>query len=521
MERRDNRLHDVKTWAAQHPWRAAGRLLGILFALAWGGASGAFLAWGPLMAGWPVMVLLGLAGAALHGGLWLRQQMAAVRGQRGVARRWLGRLLLAHLAIVLVVGAVSGLQLYRIGTFQPFPQDRVAAFDRLIRAMEVAYPYVELKDVDWDALVARYRPRVEAAQSDAAYVSAVESMLAELNDAHTGVVPSPLKNEGCFFAAAREMEGQAVVVQVGGSAQEAGLTVGSAILTVDSRPLEEALSAVDPRLTYGSTPRQRRARAFQFLLKTPLGGEREVTFETPSGERATATLVCPADPADAAEARKGGDLWDLLVPAVERKLVSQRLPSGVGYIRVPTLGTDLVNAFDTALNGMMDAPGLILDLRGNGGGNSAYGDQMAGRLLSEPFAYGRDTYAAQLPTRAWRRWMTFRVTPREPIYGGPVVVIMETQNMSSAEQFLIALVDSGRVRTVGRATGGASGNPTLFRLPAPHNVRFSTANFIRNDGTPIEGVGLTPELEVRWTVEDVRQGRDPDLEAAERLLLGE
>jgi C-terminal processing protease CtpA/Prc len=100
-----------------------------------------------------------------------------------------------------------------------------------------------------------------------------------------------------------------------------------------------------------------------------------------------------------------------------------------------------------------------------------------------------------------------------------VVVIIETGNMSSTEQFLISLIDSGRVRTVGRATGGASGNPMVFQLPGDHNVRFATADFHRNDGTPIEGTGLTPDVEIAWTVEDFREKRDPDLETAEQLLL--
>jgi carboxyl-terminal processing protease len=473
------------------------------------------------MAGWSLVVLAGLAGAAVNGGLWLRQQIAAVRDQTGRARRWWRGLMLVHASIFLAVSVIAGVQLYQVGLFPPLTQDRLANFDRLARAMDRAYPYFELKGIDWDALVERYRPQFESAETDREYYAALERMLVELNDGHTGVTPPLARNEGCFFGTTREIEGQAIVVKAGSSGLDAGLTVGSTVLTVDGEPLTEALEGVDPRLLAGSTPRQRRSHAFQFLLHTPFGETRDVTFETPSGEHGKATLVCPRDPAMAADTDRGGDIWALLLPVAEREIVSRRLPSGVGYIRIPTFGTDLVSEFDAALNEMLDAPGLILDMRGNGGGNSAYADQMAGRLLSEPFGYGRDTYTARLPTRAWRKWMTFRATPREPIYSGPVVVIMETSNFSSAEQFLVSLVDSGRVQTVGRATGGGSGNPTVFRLPGGRNAKFSTANFVRNDGTPIEGVGLVPDVPVKWTVEDFREGRDPDLEAAERLLAGD
>jgi len=109
--------------------------------------------------------------------------------------------------------------------------------------------------------------------------------------------------------------------------------------------------------------------------------------------------------------------------------------------------------------------GLILDLRGNSGGRSSYADAMAGRLLSEPLGYRRDTCAARTPTRSWRKWMTFRVKLREPPYTEPVAAIMETLNMSSAEQFLIALVCATVAVVYHRAPG------TLLHLREDGPVR--------------------------------------------------
>lgn len=506
-------------WISTHPWQALGRAVWLLFNLTFWGASGAFLAWGPLNGDMPLMVIVGVASALLHTGLWTRQQLAAVRGRGETARRWRRGLLGGQAAIVGGIGLLVVIQLYQIGTLPPLSQDRGANFDRLWDAMDAHYPYFERKDVDWEEMYARYRPQIEQATSDREYYVLIGRMLAELNDAHTSVVPSLAYEAGCSFASTREMAGQAVVTVVRSSGGQVGLEVGAVVLTVDGQPIEQALNAVDPRLRAGSTPWQRHNRAFQHLLRTPFGGRREITFETADGMERTATLACTEQVA-AAESQ-GGDAWDLLLPAYRRELVSRRLPSGLGYIRVPTLGVDLVDEFDAALDEMMDAPGLILDLRGNGGGNSAFGDRIAGRLLDQPFVYGRDYYGGRLPTRGWRKWMPFEVTPREPVYAGPVVVIIETTNMSSAEQFLVSLVDSGRVETVGRRTGGASANPVRFRLPGAHNARFSTADFRRNDGTSIEGVGITPDVQVTWTVEDMRQGRDPDLEAAQQLLLNE
>ena len=56
-------------------------------------------------------------------------------------------------------------------------------------------------------------------------------------------------------------------------------------------------------------------------------------------------------------------------------------------------------------------------------------------------------------------------------------------------------------------------------LPGGGRARFSTGAFRRNDGSLVEGIGIEPEGYVTWTVADFREGRDPDLDAAERMLM--
>ena len=202
----------------------------------------------------------------------------------------------------------------------------------------------------------------------------------------------------------------------------------------------------------------------------------------------------------------------------------QRLPSGLGLIRVPTFeegpGHSLVTEFDAALDQLLDAPGLILDLRGNSGGSTTISDRAAGRFLDESFTYGRESYRVRLPQRGWLQSHACRVRSRSPVYTGPVVVLIDSSTMSAAEHFLAVLVDSDRVRTDGRRTGGGVSSSLSFRLPRGGVVQFSASDFRRNDGTPLEGQGIAPDLAVSWTINDLRQGRDPDVEAAERMILG-
>jgi carboxyl-terminal processing protease len=100
-----------------------------------------------------------------------------------------------------------------------------------------------------------------------------------------------------------------------------------------------------------------------------------------------------------------------------------------------------------------------------------------------------------------------------------VILLIDGSNMSTAESFIISLVDAGRARTVGRRTAGASGNPVHFQLIGDRRARFSTGSLHRRDGRLIEGQGIEPDVPVTWTLDDVHAGRDPDLTMAEGLLL--
>lgn len=468
-----------------------------------------FLAvFGPLNASMIAAAAVAAAVFLAVGGLWYGRWLTARNGEREAARRQSAWLIGVPLAVALAFGVTALVQSYQLGAFQPRSSSRVENLQRLCRAVEKNYVYYDTQGAEWQAACAQAQ---EAAPDldENAYRALVGNLMAVLNDSHTNLSWASQPNE-CKFVILEEVEGQAVVTLSGSAAQSAGLVDGSLIQAVDGMTLDEAIQALEPRLRSGSTPWQARRAGMENLLTTPYGGTRQVEFETPDGVRRSAALTCPPPqtvPASTSQQNSG--------PVVE----SLRLEDDLGYIFVPSMDLALVDDFDAALDALMDTRGLILDLRGNGGGNSLAGDAIAGRLLSNNFAYGIESYRTLLPNHLWQHDAVYIVQPRKMTYSAPVVVLIDGSVMSSTEMLLAALVDSGRVTTVGRTTAGGSGNPVSFNLGEGISVRFSTGDFRRLDGTPIEGVGFEPDVPVSWTLEDLRSGRDPDLEQAQRVLL--
>lgn len=68
--------------------------------------------------------------------------------------------------------------------------DRGALFDELWRQFDLHYSFFEVKQVDWNTMRERYRPRAVAARTDDEFAATLAAMLSELRDVHVSITPS-------------------------------------------------------------------------------------------------------------------------------------------------------------------------------------------------------------------------------------------------------------------------------------------------------------------------------------------
>jgi len=179
-------------------------------------------------------------------------------------------------------------------------------------------------------------------------------------------------------------------------------------------------------------------------------------------------------------------------------VVKQRMePDCIGYIRLSQFTEQADAGIRKAVAQLKADSGgklraLILDLRNNPGGlldqaiavSSDFIDQ--GEIVSTRARHAEDS----------QRW---NAKGGDILAGLPLVVLTNNGSASSSEIVAGALQDHKRAVLVGTKTFGKGSVQTVIPLPGNGAMRLTTARYYTPSGRSIQGLGITPDVEVHET----------------------
>ena len=201
------------------------------------------------------------------------------------------------------------------------------------------------------------------------------------------------------------------------------------------------------------------------------------------------------------------------------------------------------------------AKGYIINVRGNGGGNSGNGDAIAAMFIDGDFeSCGAETQVYEPTYRAWAACRDdFRNATAEELeakhldeeslrafrmsrhicykreigtkknqapgkLNGPVAVLMNELTFSAAEDFVDVMKAHTNAVFIGGNTGGSSGQPLFFKLESGGSFRICTRRCYAQNGEDIYNKGFSPDIRLPWTVRDVIDRRDAGMAKALEYL---
>jgi carboxyl-terminal processing protease len=129
--------------------------------------------------------------------------------------------------------------------------------------------------------------------------------------------------------------------------------------------------------------------------------------------------------------------------------------------------------------------GLVIDLRGNGGGSLREANELTGLFIE----YGPTVQIKGTGSRVWRDGKR----RRGPFYEGPVAVMIDRLSASASEIFAGALQDYGRAIIVGDRSFGKGTVQTLLDLPEGQ-LKITESKFYRISGESTQHRGVIPDI---------------------------
>ncbi|MFE7384136.1 S41 family peptidase [Streptomyces zhihengii] len=370
-------------------------------------------------------------------------------------------------------------------------------YDEAGRLMRDHFWREDLGGVDWEGVLARYRPVLDRVATHDDLVDLLWEVQGELGTSHAYVRPRGGRGrrstrQGLLGAdVSRTDDGTWRIDRILPSetsdplahsplaAPGVALRAGDTLVAVDGRP-------VDP--VRGPWP----------LLVGAAGSPVELTVSPAGGGDPRHAVVVPVDDEEPLRYHD----W----VAGRRAYVHERSGGRLGYLHVPDMQAPGWAQIHRDLRVEVAREGLVVDVRENRGGHTSQlvVEKLARRIVGWDLPRGRR--ASSYPLDA----------PR-----GPVVAVANEFSGSDGDIVNAAIKALGIGPVVGTRTwGGVVGIDSRYSLIDGTLVtQPKFAFWLEGYGWDVENRGVDPDVEVVMTPRDHAEGRDPQLDEAIRMAL--
>ena len=386
-------------------------------------------------------------------------------------------------------------------------EGRLAVFDDVWETIQDRYYDPKFHGIDWQAKRTTYRPAAARAGNAQEFYDVLRQMIASLRDAHTRVYSPDEKFEWwsprfvTVGLTVREVEGAPTVLQIeaNSAASKTDIRQGDVIVSVDDVPVAKFVAQRMRNLGLADEGNIRH-RVIANLFDGPSGTNIKIGWLTRNGKHKSTVLQ---------------RYWS------QRNLGFNNQRKGkIAILRLDAFTQSVALEFSKDLLAVVEgAEGIILDLRGNGGGDAEAMADVASLFLDEGTNLGRfadrSGAAFELQTFPKRLWRSSAVAPIKL----PVVVLTSENTSSAAEILAATLQAKGRAQVIGSGTCGCVlAIRNRHALPDGGVLDVSEFDYKTATGVRLEGAGIKPDKIISLTRSDVYSRHDRALERAIDLL---
>jgi carboxyl-terminal processing protease len=365
----------------------------------------------------------------------------------------------------------------------------------------------QFRGMDLEARFKAAEEKIKTASSLGQILGTIAQALIDLNDSHTYFV-APERSFQTEYGWQVQMVGdQALVTAVkpGSDAETKGLRPGDRIVTADGIELDRQNMWI-----------------FKYLYNSlrPQPGIR-VEIVKPDGHQQQLALLAKVKQGKLVRDLTTGEDYNDLVRRAENesRLLRHRyveFGDDLFIWKMPNFDMPRMDV-DDFVGKFRKRKGLLLDLRGNGGG---YEETLL-RLIANMFDH--DVTVANVKSRKEQKTVIAKSRGNE-IFKGKLVVLIDSRSGSASELFARIVQLEKRGIVIGDVSAGAVMRSRMYDhqlgvdTVVPYGVSITESDVIMSDGSSLEHVGVVPDESRLPTAADLAANRDPVLAYAASLL---
>ncbi|WP_178986325.1 S41 family peptidase [Winogradskyella helgolandensis] len=394
----------------------------------------------------------------------------------------------------------------------PYPDAgfRLLSLFRYWNIINYYFPYRHLTDKDWDTCLAEYIPKFINAKNELEYELAAIQIIGDIKDTHANLWGGNNKiqeQRGDYYAPihVKFIENKLVVDDLFNDPENktSELKIGDIITHINGKHTDDVVKDMNPYYPASNQPTRLRDISFNILRSKENSIELKI-------ERAGKTSNLKLD-LYKKENIEGYYSW--YKKRTEKSF--KKLNNDIGYITLQNITNEDI---DSIKEEFQNLKGIIVDIRnypstfvlfelGNFlNNNRADFVKFTKGNLNNP---GEFNYKDNLKVGLSKSWS---------YKGQKVIVLVNEISQSQAEYTAMAFRAGDKTTIIGSTTAGADGNISAIFLPGGLRTAISGIGILYPDGSETQRVGIVPDIEVKPTIEGIKNRRDEVLEKAIQLI---
>lgn len=379
--------------------------------------------------------------------------------------------------------------------------EKIVGLSKCWSEVKYNFVYFDKLTFDWDSLYQATIPVVLATKNDFEYYRELQRFVATLQDGHTRVTwnrKDLWDHLTTIPIVTRLIDEKMIVTEVLNSEleQRHGIKPGLEVIKIKGTDVHEYVSTHIKPFVFSSTKqwtnwiaygrdatRGKRSESICITFKDDDNRVFEFTFSHSMSENNVSSTP----------------LFDFTV-----------LEDNIGLLKIDDFWREkFTTHFDAIFEKILTTDALIIDIRGNGGGDSNNSEYILSHLTNKSFNMSAWSSPRYIPAFAsWNRPKEWHIgepwigqpVQNKPFYNKPIALLIDESTISAAEDFCVGFRNMKRGYIIGTPSGGSTGNPIGFDLPGEGWLLICTKKDTYPDGSEFVGVGILPDIEVQETV---------------------